>query len=148
MKRLLLLSSVLLAMLALPGLASATHITDVVAMGDCDGFNAQVDVHFRSDAEFLDLHYDVVVLDDDMEMVTVSGDVHVLHEDTQDVSILVSDLFNTSLDGYFVVSGDITITAPFPNGVDIESAHFENNIECGSVDNDAVSFENVKAMYR
>ncbi len=149
MKRLLLLSSILTAMLILPGLASATHFTNVVAIGDCEGFNAQVDVHFRYNADFLDLHYDVAVLDEDsMEVVMVSGDVHVLHEDDPDVSFMVSDVFNTVLDGYFVVSGTFTLVSPYPGGVDEESVTFENAIECGSVANDEVSFENMKAMYR
>jgi hypothetical protein len=149
MKRLLLLSSVLAVMLIIPGLASATHFTNVVAIGDCEGFNAQIDVHFRYNADFLDLHYEVVVLDEDsMEVEMVSGDINVLHEGDPDVSFMVSDLFETVLDGVFVVSGTFTLTSPYPGGVDEESTSFENGIECGSVANDEVSFESMKAMYR
>ncbi len=148
MKRLLILSTVLMAVLILPGLASATHITEVVAMGDCLGFSAQVDVHFRSTATFLDLHYDVAVLDDGMEVVMVSGDMHILNDGDQDISIMVSDAFNVALDGYFLVSGDISISAPYDQGVDVDSAHFENSIECGSVDSEALNFESLKAIYR
>ena len=149
MKRILLLSSVLIAMLILPGLASATHFTNVVAIGDCDGFNAQVDVHFRSTAEFLDFTYSVVVLDEDsMEVEVVTGDMHILQEGTLDISFMVADLFETVLDGVFVVSGTFTLVSPYPGGVDNDSATFENSVECGSVANDEVSFESMKAMYR
>jgi hypothetical protein len=148
MKRMLLLSTVLMAVLILPGLASATHITEMVAMGDCQGFNAQLDVHFRTDAEYLDLHYEVYVMDGSMEIVMVSGDMHVLNDGDQDVTIMVSDFFNVALDGYFMVVGTFTLTSPYPGGVDEEMASFETAIECGSVDNETHSFENVKAMYR
>ncbi len=148
MKRLLLMSSVLMAMLLLPALASATHFTDLVAMGDCEGFTAQADVHFRSNAEFLDLHYEVVVMDEDLEVVMVSGDLHVVQEDSQDISILLADTFDVALDGYFVVSGTITLTSPYPDGVDEDMVTFENMIECGSVATDSSSFESIKAMYR
>jgi len=149
MKRLLLLSSVLAAMLILPGLASATHFTEVVAMGDCDGFTAQLDVHFRSTAEYLDLHYDVAVLDTDSnEVEMVSGDMHIVQEDDQDISFMVSDSFTSVFDGMFVVSGTFTLTSPHPGGVDTDEATFENGIECGSVANDEVSFDSMKSMYR
>lgn len=148
MKRLLILSSVLMAMLILPGLASATHFTNVVAMGDCDGFVAQLDVHFRSTADFLDLHYEVAVMDADNEIVMISGDMHVMQENEQDMTIMVSDVFNTLLDGEFVVSGTFTLTSPHPAGVDEDMATFENTIECGSVDSDGVSFDSIKSMYR
>jgi len=149
MKRLMLLSSVLVAMLILPGLASATHFTNVVAMGDCDGFTAQLDVHFRSTADFLDLHYDVAVLDSDSaEVVMVSGDMHVIQEDDQDITIMVADQFNAILDGMYVVAGTFTLTSPHPGGVDEDMATFENDIECGSVANDEVSFDSMKSMYR
>lgn len=148
MKRLLLMSTVLMAVLLLPALASATHVTDMVAMGDCDGFTAQLDVHFRSTAEFLDLHYEVAVMDEDMEIVMVSGDMHVVQEGEQDITILVSDTFDVILDGYFVVMGTFTLTSPYPDGMDEDVVTFENMIECGSVGTDDSSFENIKAMYR
>lgn len=149
MKRLLLMSSVLMAMLMLPGLASATGFTDVVAIGDCEGFNAQLDIHFRHTAEFLDLHYEVVVMDSNGGEVTmVSGDMHILMEGTQDISLLVSDSFGTTFNGMHVVSGTFTITSPHPDGVDVDVATFENDIECGSVAVDGVKIENLKAMYR
>lgn len=148
MKRLLLTSAVLMAVLALPSLAGATGITNLVGIADCDGFNAQVDVHFRSSAEYLDLHYRVAVLELDWEIVVVEGDLHVVQEDSQDVSIMVSDQFNTVLDGVFVVAGTITTTAPYPGGVDVDSAGFSNEIQCGSVDNTPSTFENIKSMYR
>ncbi len=149
MKRLLLMSTVLIAVLMLPALASATHFTDLVAIGDCEGFTAQVGVHFRIDAEYLDLHYDVAVLDvNNLEIVVVSGDVHVVHDGDQDITIMVSDMFNMALDGTYVVSGLFTLTAPYPGGVDEDSIAFENGIECGSVADEAVTFQSVKAMYR
>ena len=149
MKRLLLMSTVLMAMLMLPAMASATHFTDLVAMGDCDGFNAQADVHFRSDAEFLDLHYEVAVMDNDsMQIVMVSGDIHMENDGDQDISIMISDLWNMALDGSFVVSGTFTLTAPYPGGLDDDSISFENDIQCGSVAAEETSFESMKAMYR
>ncbi len=148
MKRLLILSSVLMAVLLLPALASATHVTNLVAIADCEGFTAQVDVHFRSTADFLDLHYEVAVMDDDMEIVMISGDLHILQDGEQDISFIISELFNTALDGAYVVNGTISLTSPYPGGVDEDMVEFSNPIECGSVANDEVSFESLKALYR
>lgn len=149
MKQLLLMSTVLMVVLILPGLASATHFTDVAAIGDCQGFTAQLDIHFRHTAEFLDLHYEVVVMDDDsMQLTMVSGDMHIVMEDTQDISLMIADTFDEALNGLVVISGTFTITSPHPDGVDVDVATFENEAVCGSVPTDKVNFENVKAMYR
>ena len=148
MKRLLILSSVLMAMLILPGLASATHFTNVVAMGDCDGFVAQLDIHFRSTADFLDLHYEVAVMDMDNEIVMISGDMQVMQEDEQDITVMLSESFNALLDGEFMVYGTFTLTSSYPGGMDEDMATFENAIQCGSVASDEVSFDGIKSMYR
>ncbi len=137
-----------MAMLMLPALASATHFTDLVAMGDCEGFAAQADVHFRYNADFMDVHYDVAVLDGSMEIVMVSGDLHVLNDGDVDVTVMISDTFGVALDGAFIVSGTLTLVSPHPGGVDEDSITFENSIECGSVADEDVSFQSVKAMYR
>jgi len=149
MKRLLLMSTVLMAMLMLPPLASATHFAHLDASSDCDGFSADVEIFFRSSAEFLDLYYDVAVLDgDNAEVLMVSGEIHLLNEGGPNPTLVVSDLFNFVLDGSYVVSGTLNLVSPYPGGLDDVSMSFEDNIDCGSVDEEAVTFQQMKAMYR
>ncbi len=149
MKRLLLMSTVLMAVLLLPALASATHITEVVAIGDCYGFNAQLDIHFRSTAPSADLHYEVAVMDmDSNEIVMLSGDMVVMQEDSQDVTVMLSEMWGIDLDGSFVVNGTITLSSAYPGGLDEDMVTFESSLDCGSVSTDATSFESLKSMYR
>jgi len=144
MKRLLLLSTVLIGLLAIPGLASANHFNDVVIMADCYGLNAQLGIHFGSHSHSLDLHYEVTVTDTENNVIeTLIGDIPVTRDDELDVTVLIEEEFSATFDGTFVVSGFITIN-PYPDGY----TEFETVIECGSVDNDNVSFEGVKALYR
>ena len=144
MKRLLLMSTVLIGLLALPGLASANHFNDVIIMADCAGLNGQVGIHFGTQYTELDLHYEVTVTDVDGNVVeTIIGDMVVTRGEDPDVIVMIAEEFNTLFDGTFVVSGSITIS-PYPDGY----MEFETLIECGSVSTDNVSFENVKALYR
>jgi hypothetical protein len=55
--------SVLMAVLALPGLASATYLQDVTGMADCDGFTANFCVKWGS-APYADICYTAVLTDD------------------------------------------------------------------------------------
>jgi len=149
MKRIMLMSTVLMAILMLPALASATHITDVVAMGDCSGFNASVDVHFRTTAEYFDLDYTVQVLDADMnEVYMVSGMMTVMQEDMADVTVMIEEMWDTLPDGAYTIIATIDLTSPYPGGMDEESYTYENTVECGSVANEEINFEAVKALYR
>lgn len=149
MKRILLMSTVLMAILMLPALASATHITDVVAMGDCSGFNASVDVHFRATAEYFDLDYSVQVLNSDMEEVyMVEGTMNVIQEDEADVTVMVSEMWDTLPDGYYTIIVNMHLSSPYPDGLDEEDYTYETTVECGSVANEAINFEGLKALYR
>ena len=52
-----------LTLLLLPGLATATHLTEVTINGDCEGWTATVNVHFRSTVYEADLDFDIVLFD-------------------------------------------------------------------------------------
>lgn len=148
MKRILLMGAVLTAMLMLPAMASATHFNSLTGVADCEGFMASADIHWRSTVDTADLIYDVVVLDgDNNEVTSVSGTITITKTMIDEV-YEISAMFPVPLDGNFTVVGTFSIYGPWAGGVDEDEATFENTVECGSVANEEVSFEAVKALYR
>lgn len=150
MKRIMLLSTVLMAALLVPALASATHITEIDAIADCMGFNADIDVHFRNSAEYLDLAYEVNVLDANQEVVcTVSGTMNIVQEDgEQDITIMIAESFSCDLTDVYTVQGTFTLTSPYPDGIDEDEVTFESAIDCRTSDNEDLNFDTLKALYR
>ncbi len=149
MKRFLLMSTTLMAILMLPAFASATHITNVVGAADCSGFNASVDVHFRSNAEYLDLTYTLQVLDADMnEVHTATNTLHVVKGSDVDITVMIEEMWNMLPSGVYTIRVNMDLTSPYPGGVDTDTHTCETTVDCGPVANDEISFESVKALYR
>ncbi|PID81978.1 hypothetical protein CSB20_00140 [bacterium DOLZORAL124_64_63] len=143
------MSTTLMAILMLPAFASATHITNVVGMAECDGFSASVDVHFRSNAEYLDLAYTVEVLDADMNVVhTATNTLHVVKGDDADITVMIDEAWNTLPDGTYTIRVNMDLTSPYPGGVDTDTHSCETTVDCGAVANDVINFESLKALYR
>jgi hypothetical protein len=146
MRKLMILSAVMLSLLMLPAMASATHFTYLTAMGDCIGYAAETGVHFRSTVDSFDLDYTVtlsdmdgVVLETFSDAMTVTG--------SGDIVLNFSDEWTVFATGRFTVAGTYHLVSTYPGGVDEETVEFSNEIQC-TVASEDVSFDSVKSMYR
>ena len=63
MRDLRLLGLTLAAMAVLPGLAAATHFDEVIVVGDCEGWSAEVNVTWRTGIYTGDLNYSIRLVD-------------------------------------------------------------------------------------
>ena len=122
MKKILILGAILTAAIVIPGLASATHLTEVTGNANCSGWDASVTVQWRSTVYAGDLDYSVVLFDEDGFEVTRSewaGEI--TRTDGQIETYLFDGLWDMQLCGNFTVVGTFHLVAPWPGNPDEES---------------------------
>lgn len=148
MRKLMVLSLVMLSLLMLPAMASATHFSYLVGMGDCHGYVADAGVHFRSNGPSMDFSYTITLTDNDGIVVeTITDSMVVLHDGDQDIILNFSGLWTVDVATGFTVMGVFDISAAYPGGLDEDHMEFSNVITC-TVDAEAMNFDSVKSMYR
>jgi len=122
----------LTAVLALPGMAFATVLTDVSGTADCDGFTVTATIHWGT-AETADFSYDAMLVDD--------GGATVAHVTFSDVlnttgynTILTIDFshgWGQELCGTFTATVTAHMEATASNGhTDISDGSFTGTFEC------------------
>jgi|GEM_PF-1669190 len=145
---------VLLAVIVLPGMATATHMTTVSVNGDCDGWTATVDVHFRSSVFEADLDFVILLLDSEGVELERFEHASVITRDAESGADVVYN-FGGTWEGlfqsaFFVVQGDFHIYAPYGWGgvyLDEETKETELQLEC-TVPTEDYAWDRVKSLYR
>jgi hypothetical protein len=132
MKRTLILGTILTALILLPGLASATHITEVTGNADCEDWNASATVHWRSTVFAGDLDYSVVLFDaGGAEVTRFEWAGAITRDENVDTTYLYGDMWNMDLCGDYTVVGTIHVSAPYPNNPNEESTmEFTTSFTC------------------
>lgn len=150
MRKLMILSAVMLSLLMLPAMASATHFISMDGGSDCLGYNASVGVHFRYLVDDMDLTYTVTLSDmNGMVLETITDSMVVAQGSERDIVLDFSGMWSvdaTSADG-FTVHGIFELVSEYSGGVDEDSIEFSNVLSC-TVATEAVSFDSVKSLYR
>lgn len=78
MQNLRIMALMMATMSVIPGIASATHFTDVLVGADCEGWSAQVEVHWGSSTFVGDLNYSICLVDQDgniLEQIDWAGQI-------------------------------------------------------------------------
>ncbi len=148
MRKLMILGAVMLSLLMVPAMASATHFTNIVGVSDCDGYSADAGVHFRSTAASMDLSYTITLSNMDGDVLeTITDSMTVINGG--DVVLNFSGLWEADAESEsgFTVLGVFDLVSTFPGGVDEDHIEFSNVLSC-TVDSENVSFDSVKSMYR
>lgn len=144
MKKLTTLFLVLgLVALALPGVSSACHVTDVNGSADCNGWNLCTTVFFISQFDEGSLAYTVTILDGTGEEVTSFGETLIItHEPGEGY---FEYCFDGVWDGEFMVSNPTVVLTSALNGQDPTTFTFDLNC---TVADEAITLDAVKATYR
>lgn len=121
-----------LALLLLPAFAFATHFETLDGAADCDGWNASLDVYWRSTIYEADLDYAVRLLDGDGVEVAVHAWSGIITRDSayQLQTYLFDGLWGMELCGDFTVEGTFHIYSPWPGGLDEDTLVFTAAFTC------------------
>jgi len=141
--------AVIMAVLLVPMLASATHITDLVGLADCEGWAADLTVHWRSTVWAGDLDYVVVLTNADGEELEVfEGAMELVRDDGQDQVYSFGGVWEGMYqsDG-FTATGTFHLVAPHGEDVEESTMGFEVDLGC-TVDESNQSWSSLKASYR
>jgi len=144
----------LLAIFVLPGMAMATHMTSVSVNGDCEGWTATVDVHYRSSVYEAAFDFVIILLNAEGQELERFEHGSVISRQPGDGPDAVYN-FGGSWEGYFqssffVMQGNFHIYAPWGYGgvyLDEESKEAELQLEC-TVPTEDVTWDRVKTLYR
>ncbi|MCK9996589.1 MAG: hypothetical protein KAH56_09985 [Candidatus Krumholzibacteria bacterium] len=119
--------------LVMPGLASAVYLDSVAGTADCNGWNADVQVTFRSGARMVRLDYSVALWDEggmEMERFDYSESVDIPDQVT--VVYSFNDLWTTDLpDGTYSMTADFVLFDIFPDGSNRFEDGFTADFTCG-----------------
>jgi len=123
----------LVFLLVLPSMASAVYLDSVTGTADCNGWNADVAVTFRSGAMLVRLEYVVALTDaagTEMERFEYAAEVDIPAENTMVYSF--GDAWTAGLpDGAYLVTCDVLLFDIFPDGRNRFEDGFTTNFECG-----------------
>jgi hypothetical protein len=150
MRTLKMMALVLASMAVLPGLASATHFGDVSVGGDCEGWNAVVEVQWRTGIYTGDLDFTITLLDGDavLEQVVWAGTIGRAVGDPSFMVYTFQGDWAGAYPGFmFNVTGDFHLVAPWDGGIDDETATYAGEFEC-SVATETSTWSTVKSLYR
>jgi hypothetical protein len=141
-----------LAILLLPVVASATHVTGVELNGDCGGWSADVTLRYRSTVFEVQADYTAVLTDADgneLEVFTWDGTL------TRDEGSYFVQMYDYAEEWSVVAPpGDFTITlmyhiyAPYDGGVDEETFEISQDFSCTVIPTEAQTWSDVKGLYR
>lgn len=150
MTKLSLLALSVIAIAAVPGIASATHFNVIEMHGDCQGWTAQVEINWRSDVYTGTLDYTILLLDGNtvLEQHTWSGVVSRNPGDPQDMHYTFQGPWSAAHSGFqFTVQGDFHIVAPWTGGIDDQTATDSTVFQC-SVAAENATWSTIKSLYR
>ena len=156
MRRLLLMSMVMLTILSAPLAASATDFDSVTFTGGCTEWSADMVVYFRIGMTEAQVSYDVQVLDSEgVAVLATTGEETVYDDDGDRYGTLVvakawSDLIDgtVALYGQFTVRGSFTLYVPWLDIVHTYVVTQDYPAECAVVPNEDVSWSTLKSEYR
>ncbi len=119
--------------LVMPGLASAVYLDSVTGTADCNGWNADVQVTFRSSARMVRLDYTVALWDEagmEVERFEYSESVDIPDQVT--VVYSFNDLWTADLpDGAYSITADFVLFDIFPDGSNRFEDGFTADFTCG-----------------
>lgn len=123
----------LVFLLVLPSLASAVYLDSVTGTADCNGWNAAVEVTFRSGARLVRLEY-IVALSDaagtELERFEYSEEVAIPDQDT--VIYPFDGMWTSTLsDGAYSMTCEVVLFDIFPDGQNRFEDGFSVAFECG-----------------
>ena len=142
----------LIAVLLIPAVSSATHITALDFTSDCNGWSADVTVRFRSTIYEFDADYTVTLVDSEgaeMEVQNWAGTLS--REDGAYVvqSFQYGDDWSVNAPpGDYTVVISFHIYSPWDGGVDEETWEVDDSFTCTVVPVEAHTFSSVKSLYR
>ena len=120
-------------LLVLPSLASAVYIDSVTGTADCNGWNADVGITFRSGARLVRLEYVVALTDaagTEMERFEYSQEVPIPDQTTAVYSF--GEVWTSSLpDGAYTMTCNVVVFDIFPDGQNRFEDGFTAGFECG-----------------
>ncbi|MEN8007879.1 MAG: hypothetical protein ABFS42_12740 [Candidatus Krumholzibacteriota bacterium] len=120
-------------MLVLPGMASAVYFNSVTGTADCNGWNADVGITFRSSARLVRLDYVVVLTDaagTEVDRFEYSANVDIPTE-TSMVYSFGEAWTSTLSDGDFSMTFDAVLYDIFPDGQNRFEDGFTAGFQCG-----------------
>ena len=123
----------LVFLLILPGLASAVYLDSVTGTADCNGWNADVGITFRSGARLVRLEYVVALTDaagTEMERFEYAAEVDIPAQITMVYSF--GEVWTSTLpDGAYTMTCDVVLFDIFPDGQNRFEDGFTAGFECG-----------------
>lgn len=139
----LMIAAMALAVLSVPAVSSACHVTEVVGEADCNGWSLCTTVYFTSSADSGSLAYTVTILDGSGEEVTSFGEtLTITHEPGE-------GYYEFCYDGVWEGEHQVTdATVVLTSALDGQDpTTFTFDLDC-TVDSDHVSLGALKAQYR
>lgn len=124
---------VILAAFLVPGLAMATHIEDLVGSADCDGWNAEMSIVWRTGIYEGTLDYAVILLDDQNNEVVRDEWSGALDRGTDypDEIFTYGGTWDLELCGDYTVIGTFHVVSPYGDGlVDESTMEFTAAFSC------------------
>jgi hypothetical protein len=150
MRDLKMMTLVLVSMALLPGIASATHLSDVAVWGDCEGWVAQVDVTWRSSIYTGDLDFSISLMDGDIVLETYNwaGPIGRALDDPSDMTYMFEGSWVGTFEGpVFGIVGQFHLVAPWEGGIDEGSMSDMGEFQC-TVATETSTWGTVKSLYR
>jgi hypothetical protein len=123
-------------MLALPSLASAVYLDAVTGNADCNGWNTDVEITFRSGARTVQLDYVVALLDAggmEMERFEYSESLEIPSQPTVVYSFAAAWTV-TLPEGGYTMTCEVVLWDIFPDGQNRFEDGFTTGFECGAED--------------
>ena len=123
----------LVFLLVLPSLASAVYLDSVTGTADCNGWNADVAITFRSSARLVRLEYVVALTDaagTEMERFEYAAEVPIPAQSTM-VYSFGEAWTSTFPDGAYTMTCDVVLFDIFPDGQNRFVDGFTAGFECG-----------------
>jgi hypothetical protein len=131
MKKSLMLAFALVVVITIPGLASATHFTEVVGSADCVGWEAAATVYWRSTVTVGELDYSVILFDADGNEVTRAEWIGTVNRTTYpEQTYSYGGEWGIPLCGDFTIVGTVHISAPWEGGPEDDTMRFSSAFTC------------------
>lgn len=132
MKKMLSLTCLVAAVWLVPVLASATHIENFVATGDCEGWNIAFDVKYIGVDATADLTYSIILLEEGGAEVARAEGAELLQADgsTTWASYSYAEAWGLELCGTYVVQVYAGLSPDYTTWVDEETAELTFVCEC------------------
>ncbi|MFO7653034.1 MAG: hypothetical protein R6X25_04345 [Candidatus Krumholzibacteriia bacterium] len=151
MNTLRMLGLITLMAVMVPAAASATHLNGIDAAADCSGWNATLDVTWRTGVYEGTLDYSVRLLDLAENVLfedTWTGLITRETTDPRDMMYTFNGIWQGVFSGpAFLARGDFHLVAPYSSGIDEETISFDLDLQC-TVSSEEATWGAVKSLYR